>query len=117
LFSAYAKEHLKSQAGFGRNVNQWLLLYHYYSNIKEIYVPFSRKPVDVQVMTLYIRHILPEENLMTGLGIVMVCVLATVANVPGRFTIDSECGCLFCSLAPVAFTPLCVRCDVTAVFI
>lgn len=68
-------------------------------------------------MILYIRHILPEENLMTGLGMVMVCVLATVANVPDRFTMDSDGGCLFCSLTPVALTPPCVRCDVTAVFI
>jgi hypothetical protein len=94
-----------------------MIIISYLKQYKTIYVLLSRTPVGVQVMILKIRHILPEENLMTGLGMVIVCVLATVANVPGRFTIDSDCGCLFCSLTPVAFTPPCARCDVTAVFI
>lgn len=64
----------------------------------------------------YIRHILPEENFMTGLGIVIACVLETVASVPWRLTRESDCGCLFCSFTPVALRPPCVRCDVTAVF-
>ena len=54
---------------------------------------------------------------MTGLGIVIACVLETVANVPCRLTIDTGCDCLFCSFTPAAFRPPCVRCDVTAVFI